>query len=211
MLENFWEATGRQLRHPHGFSGWVMGHLMCLVNRSPNALAIEELEVSDTDHVLEIGFGPGCALKLLANLARCGHVTGIDASPTMFALARSRNRHAILEGKMDLLMGSYDRLPLADHSVDRILAVNVAYFFGPDGRVLAEMHRVLKPNGKLVAYVTSEKSMRNWKFASAKTHRVFDESQLRDLFGTGCFQDRNLVIVSLRTFPGIYGLLAKIT
>ena len=183
---------------------------MCLVNRPPNAWAIEELEVSDTDHVLEIGFGPGCTLKLLAKLARCGHVTGIDASPTMFALARSRNRRAILEGKMDLLMGSCDRLPLADHSVDRILAVNVAYFFGPDGRVLAEMHRVLKPNGKLVVYVTSERSMRNWKFAGAKTHRVFDESKLRDLLGTGGFQNRNLMVLNLKIFPGIYGLLAKI-
>ena len=187
-----------------------MGHLMCLVNRPPNAWAIEELEVSDTDHVLEIGFGPGCALKLLAKLARCGHVTGIDASPTMFALARNRNRRAILEGKMDLLVGSCDRLPLADHSVDRILAVNVAYFFGSDGKALTEMHRVLKPNGKLVVYVTSEKSMKNWKFASAKTHRVFDESKLRNLLGTGGFQSRNLMVINLKIFPGIYGLLAKI-
>jgi len=183
---------------------------MCMVNRSPNALAIEALDVGDTDHVLEIGFGPGCALKLLAKLARRGHVTGIDASPTMFTQARSRNWRAILRGNMDLLTGSNDRLPLADHSIDRILAVNVAYFFGSKGLALAEMRRVLKPDGKLVVYVTSEKSMRNWKFASAKTHRIFDESKLRDLFEKSGFQDRNLMIESLRVFPGIYGLLAKI-
>lgn len=188
-----------------------MGHLMCLVNRRPNAMAIEELEVSCTDHVLEIGFGPGCALKLLAKLASCGHVTGIDASPTMLAQARARNRRAIIGGRMDLLTGSYDRLSLADHSVDRILAVNVAYFFGSDGEALTEMHRVLKPNGKLVLYVTSEKSMGNWKFASARTHRVFDESKFRNLLRTGGFQSRNLMISNLRIFPGIYGLLAKIT
>lgn len=211
MMEKFWEAIGRQLCHPHGFPGWVVGHLMCMVNRSPNALAIEALDVGDTDHVLEIGFGPGCALKQLAILARRGHVTGIDASPTMFAQARARNWRANIGGRMDLLTGSYDRLPLADHSVDRILAVNVAYFFAPDGKALAEMHRVLKPNGKLVVYVTSEKSMRNWKFASAKTHRIFDESKLRDLLGTGGFQCRNLMISNLRIFPGLYGLLAKIT
>jgi ubiquinone/menaquinone biosynthesis C-methylase UbiE len=209
-MVKFWEATGRQLRHPHGLSGQVMGHLMCLINRPPNALAIEALDVRDTDYVLEIGFGPGCALKLLAKLARRGHVTGIDTSPTMFAQACGRNRRAILGGKMDLLTGSYDRLPLADHSVDRILAVNVAYFFGSNGMELAEMRRVLKPDGQLVVYVTSEKSMRNWKFASVTTHRIFDESKLRDLLGTGGFQNRKLTIVNLRIFPGIFGLLAKI-
>jgi ubiquinone/menaquinone biosynthesis C-methylase UbiE len=78
-----------------------------------------------------------------------------------------------------------DMLPLADRSVDRILAVNVAYFFGSDGMTLAEMRRVLKPDGKLVVYVTSEKSMRNWRFASVKTHRFFDESKLRICSGRG--------------------------
>jgi len=209
-MQKFWETAGRQLRNPHGLSGWMMGHLMCLINHTPNAMAISALDIAESDHVLEIGFGPGCALKQLAKLARHGHVSGIDSSFTMFAQAHARNQHAIRLGKMDLHVLGSDRLPHGDHSVDRILAVNVAYFLGSDGRALAEMRRVLKPGGKLVIYVTRDSSMKNWKFASAKTHRLFNGAGLRAMLENSAFRDRSIAIKDVRLFPGIVGLLAEV-
>jgi ubiquinone/menaquinone biosynthesis C-methylase UbiE len=183
---------------------------MCLINRAPNAVAIAALGVGEHDHVLEVGFGPGCALRQLARIARHGHMSGIDPSPAMLDQARSRNRQAIHAGTMQLHVARHDSLPLPDSSVDRILAVNVAYFFNDGSGQLADLWRVLKPGGRLVIYVTTETSMRNWKFASTKSHRLFDTESLGKLLECERLQDSTSCIKSIRLPLGIEGLLAII-
>jgi ubiquinone/menaquinone biosynthesis C-methylase UbiE len=198
------------LRSPRGVPGRLLGHLMCLINRAPNAVAIAALGVGEHDHVLEIGFGPGCALRQLARIACHGHVSGIDPSPTMLHQARARNRQAIYAGAMELHVARHDSLPLPDGSVDRILAVNVAYFFREGSGQLNDMWRVLKPGGRLVIYVTTETSMRNWKFASAKSHRLFGTESLGNLLACERLRDSMSRIESIRLPLGIDALLAII-
>jgi ubiquinone/menaquinone biosynthesis C-methylase UbiE len=198
------------LRSPRGVPGRLLGNLMCLINHAPNAMAIAALGVGKHDHVLEVGFGPGCALRQLARIARLGHVSGIDPSPVMLDQASSRNREAIRAGAMELHVARHDGLPLPDGSIDRILAVNVAYFFNESSGQLADMWRVLKPGGRLVIYVTAETSMRNWKFASTKSHRLFDTQSLGELLACERLKDSMSRIESIRLPLGINGLLAVI-
>jgi ubiquinone/menaquinone biosynthesis C-methylase UbiE len=49
-------------------------------NRRRNAWVVSLLEVRRGDRVLEIGFGPGLAIRELARLATEGYVCGIDHS-----------------------------------------------------------------------------------------------------------------------------------
>jgi hypothetical protein len=49
-----------------------------------------------TDHVLEIGFGPGLAIQQVARLVPTGHVVGIDHSALMVQQAGRRNQAAVL-------------------------------------------------------------------------------------------------------------------
>ncbi|MGB8316239.1 MAG: class I SAM-dependent methyltransferase [Aestuariivirga sp.] len=210
-MEEFWDAVGRQLRNPRGMAGRLIGNVMGLINRVPNAAAIRALAIREDDHVLEIGFGPGCALKALAKLAPRGKVTGVDVSPVMVRQASARNRRALAEGRMELVLAPYEKLPLADHTVDRILAVNVAYFFDADGIVLSELRRVLRPGGKLVLYVTDRISMARWKFAGAKTHRTFDAAELRKFLQGGTFAESSVTVSQIQLPLGVAGLLAEIT
>src|SRR5271166_798513 len=102
ILDNFWEATGHQLRCPSGRAGIFAGIAMRFVNREPNRLAIEALRVQPEDSVLELGFGPGYAIKTLASLAPNGCVLGIDASPEMLVQATRLNARAIRQGQVKL-------------------------------------------------------------------------------------------------------------
>jgi arsenite methyltransferase len=55
----------RQLAHPEGMLGHVIGHLMNLRNARMNTFAIAQLAPMPADRVLKIGFGGGVAVRPL--------------------------------------------------------------------------------------------------------------------------------------------------
>ncbi len=77
----------------------------------------------------------------------------------MLAQASWRNRRAIGEGRVRLRLGRFDALPFAPESIDKILAVNVIYFFRKDADEIREAMRVLRPGGVMAVYATHRSTM----------------------------------------------------
>jgi SAM-dependent methyltransferase len=119
-------AVMTQFVRPHGFAGRLTGWEMALrpSNRKRNRWAVALLDVQPQDHILEIGFGPGLAIRELARRATDGFVLGIDHSEVMVRQAAVRNRAAVEQGRVELRLGS--ALDLRDFSemFDKALAVN---------------------------------------------------------------------------------------
>src|SRR3546814_518955 len=184
---------------------------MRLFNHVPNRAAVDALEVSTDDTVLDLGFGPGQATQRLAKRASKGKVFGIDQSPLMLEQASKRNRRAISDGRVSLSQGVFTTLPFADDSFDRILAVNVIYFWYDMPRVLSEIHRVLRAKGRLVIYATDKVSMQHWTFAGAETHRHFDADSLRDIFNGSEFAACEITITQIKLPGKTQGLLATVS
>ena len=207
-LDGVWKAIGRQLRHPSGLGGRVIGHAMAIANRRPNRMAIDALEIVPGDVVLELGFGPGRAVEQLASLIGDGQVLGIDQSAAMLTLASRHNRRAITRGRVSLRHGTFDALPWPTASVDKILAVNTAYFFGADAVEIQEARRVLRPGGLMALYATDASVMARWKFSGPDTHRTFDRDGLAALLRTGGFDPDDITILPADAGFGITGLLA---
>ena len=205
---SFWHRVGRQLQHPHGHTGQVVGHAMRLLNTKPNRLAIESLSIGLCDHVLELGFGPGQAISQMAKLAPLGKIYGVDASPAMLAQAMRRNRSAVAAGKVSLWLGEFTPLAMADSSLDKILAVNVVYFWQEATMVVAECRRVLRPGGKISIYATDASSMQRWKFAGQDTHTLYTADDLHDLLLQGGFAQNEISIETVMLPTGIKGILA---
>ncbi len=133
---------------------------------------------------------------------------GIDRSPEMLNLAARRNRAAVAESRLDLRLGSFDTLPWDAGAVDKILAVNVAYFFAQDAREIAEAYRVLKPGGLMAVYVTDKSTMSHWKFSGPDTHTLYDEDDLRALMARRGFHPLEVSIRTMQLAFDIRGLLA---
>jgi len=184
---------------------------MEVANRRPNRAAIAALDVRPNDDVLEVGFGPGAAIRALAALAPAGRIYGVDRSQVMLDLARRRNRAAIRSGQVVLKLGSFDSLPLPDRSVSKILAVNVVYFWSDPAPVLKELNRVLRPGGGISIYATDASTMRRWKFATEETHRRFDSDALAKLLQSGDFGGDTISITEVRPAFGVRGLIATAT
>ena len=137
----------RMFGKPRGFLGRCGGIIMAHTNDDCAAWVIELLEVKSNETVLEVGFGPGVAIKRLSEAA--GHVTGIDQSREMVAQARARNANAIKSGRVELCHGSVSNLPFADNTFHKAIAVNSMQIW-PDTIVgLRGMWRVMKSGGTI--------------------------------------------------------------
>jgi SAM-dependent methyltransferase len=94
------------------------------------------MDVQPSDRVLEIGFGPGLAIREIARRATVGSVVGIDRSAVMRAQAARRNAAAIRAGRVSLMVASIDDSPAFDRPFDKILAVNnMGFWTEPDLRL----------------------------------------------------------------------------
>jgi len=97
--------------------------------------------------ILDIGCGTGSLLKLYQETG-C-KVTGIDSSPSMLNICKSK-----LDGLGELHLGDASNLPFLDESFDLVLSVITIHEMPPAVRssVMKEAKRVLKRNGRYIIY-----------------------------------------------------------
>src|SRR5215831_6369738 len=120
------QAIRSQFMRPRGFAGWLVGWEMALrsSNRQRNVWAVGLLGVEPSDRVLEIGFGPGIAIRELSRRATHGFVCGVDHSDVMVRQATRRNADAIRAGRVALLCSAAEHLQAFAEPFDKVLAVN---------------------------------------------------------------------------------------
>ncbi|MGE0492076.1 MAG: arsenite methyltransferase [Vulcanimicrobiota bacterium] len=112
-----------------------------------NPLATAHLKPGEV--VVDLGSGGGLDVFLAAaQVGPTGKAIGIDMTPQMLELARA---NAVKGGyqNVEFLEGQIDDLPLSDASADVVIS-NCVINLAPDKRkVFQEMHRVLKPGGRV--------------------------------------------------------------
>jgi ubiquinone/menaquinone biosynthesis C-methylase UbiE len=123
---------------------------MDVFNRSAHKHALERLAVQPSDRILEIGFGTGQLIGMLAKAASSGFVAGVDPSPLMLSTAWKRNERWIHAGRVDLRLGTASSLAWADGTFDKATALHNFQFWSDPEHDLSEVARVLRPGGLLL-------------------------------------------------------------
>jgi arsenite methyltransferase len=118
------------------------------------------LEPREGEHILDVGLGPGLLVAdLAAVVGHTGHVTGVEISDSMLALARRRFESSAVADRVTLVKGDAAELPFPDASFDAATSTQV-YEYVPDvDRALAELYRVLRPGGRALVLDTDWASM----------------------------------------------------
>ena len=98
--------------------------------------------------ILEIGFGPGLAIRELSRRATQGLVCGVDHSAVMVRQATRRNAAAVRVGRVDLRLGSAEHLPTFAEPFDKVLAVNTMGMWREPDEGLNALHRLMRPGGR---------------------------------------------------------------
>ena len=95
--------------------------------------------------VLEVATGTGLIAKHIVKAA--AHIEATDASVEMIAEAKRDNQSA----KLHFSVQDMFRLPYADKSFDVVIVSNALHIVPQPEKALAEIHRVLKDDGVLIA------------------------------------------------------------
>lgn len=134
---------------PSGLLGKIGGRILSITNKELNEWTVSLLEIKSNDKVLEIGFGPGVAAKMISSLIDDGLYIGIDPSEVMLSQARSRNDDAVQNGNVKLIQSIVENLPMFDEPFDKIFSINSIIFWEDPIERLKDLRRQLTPKGQI--------------------------------------------------------------
>ena len=108
------------------------------------------LNASTGERILDVGCGPGfyCA-ELLDEVGPDGNLVGLDSSPHMLALAARRCQD---HDNVEFHEADATSLPVEDAGFDAALCVQVLEYVPDVSAGLAELHRALRPGGRVLVW-----------------------------------------------------------
>jgi SAM-dependent methyltransferase len=111
----------------------------------------EGLSLEPGSTVIDVGCGLGGPARYLAATHGC-RVTGIDLSRPFTDVARTLTERVGLSASVTYRQADALDLPFADRAFDHAWTQHVAMNIADKGRFYANIHRVLKPAGRLAIY-----------------------------------------------------------
>jgi SAM-dependent methyltransferase len=170
-----WRA---QFGCPTGWIGFLVGELMARKNARMNRFAVDVLDPQAGDQVLEIGFGPGTTLAMIADRMPEGEIAGLDLSDVMVRQAARRNLDHLLSRRMEISQGSVANLPFEYGRFNKVLAVNNYQLWPNQELNLIEVRRVLREGGTLVLTLRRKNPDKLLQFAPG-----FDDDEIEETVG----------------------------
>jgi SAM-dependent methyltransferase len=135
VYERFWRPLG----------GCVLMGALGPGTSDERRMALEMLDLSSDDRVLDVGCGPGNFAREFARVADSGLVVGLDASRTMLAQAVRHGERRNLA----YVLGDASAVPFRDASFDAVCCFAALYLIEHPFRAIDELVRVLAPGGRL--------------------------------------------------------------
>lgn len=113
------------------------------------SMLLEAASIQDTESVLDIGCGTGTLLVTIANRAPAAKLTGLDADPSILAIADQK-----LSAKRiacELVESRSTDMPFADASFDHVVSTLFFHHLTAADKqaTISEIHRVLRPGGSV--------------------------------------------------------------
>ena len=107
--------------------------------------------IQPNTRVLDVGCGIGGPARLLAGEFAC-HVTGVDLTEEFCYTATRLSEMVALSDRLEFRCADALDLPFAPETFDTAWTQHASMNIAGKSRLYSEIHRVLKPNGRLALY-----------------------------------------------------------
>ena len=145
--------------------------------------------LADSDwFVGDLGCGTGQVTAALAPFV--ARVVAVDASAAMLQAAKKRLQDV---ENVDLRRGDLEALPIDDSRLDTAVLTLVLHHVAEPARALAEVSRVLKPNGRIIAVDMLPHDRESYRQQMGHVWLGFSEEQMRRLMTESGFTDVRIV------------------
>jgi ubiquinone/menaquinone biosynthesis C-methylase UbiE len=124
----------------------LQSEIYALIGRNPrsNRLLPSIAELSPSHEVLDIGCGPGAAVRAAAGAV--ARAVGVDRSEAMVEIARRRSARF---DNVEFVVAAAEELPFPEAAFDRVWTIQSFHHWADPERGIAEARRVLRPQGRL--------------------------------------------------------------
>ena len=152
------QAPVRHLSHVNFlFTGWrsrIYDLTMAQLTRKLYQRVIDDLALMGLDQgqVLDAGTGPGTLARDIARSQPQLQVYGVDLSVEMMQVAREHAQREQLAQRVHFDAGNIGHLPYPDHSFDVIVSTISMHHWYELEQPFRDLHRVLRPGGRLLIY-----------------------------------------------------------
>ena len=177
-----------------------------------NPIAVAELRAGE--RVLDLGSGGGIDVLLSARrVGPTGFAYGVDMTDEMLALAEQNKAKAGLDN-VAFLKGTIEKVPLPDDSVDVVISNCVINLSTDKPAVLAEMFRVLAPDGRIgISDVVAEDHLTSADRAERGSYvgciaGALSRSEYLDGLGAVGFTDAEVTFTH-EAAPGMHGAIVR--
>ena len=117
---------------------------------------VEVIDPQPGERIVDIGCGPGLLThELEPAVGSAGRIVGVDSSTAMLELARKRCGQL---PNVEFIESDATDIAVDDASADVVTCIQVLLYVDDVEKALQEMHRVLKPGGRVVILETDWRS-----------------------------------------------------
>jgi SAM-dependent methyltransferase len=178
---------GEQTNRPSGPFGWLAAVVMMVGGQAQchHRQVAGLLRLRPDDRLLDVGCGSGLFLRRYC--AGVGSIAGVDHSAVQIALARRVLGPRLAEGTAAVVLGDAAALPWPDQTFTAVACNSLMCIVNTEPAV-REMHRVLRPGGRIVVAADHHESAgaasadeRRWGW------RAWTDADLRGLLATAGF------------------------
>ena len=106
---------------------------------------IKNIKLSNKDNIIaDIGCGTGYVFELISKKYKKKNIKfyGVDPAKGMLKIAKKK----IKDKRVDFLEGSFEKIPLKNNSVDRVISTLSLHWATSIDKGLKELKRIIKPN-----------------------------------------------------------------
>lgn len=114
-------------------------------NPKSTKLTVSHADLQSSDEVLDIGCGPGGAVRLAAEQAT--RAVGVDASEPMIAIAAQRSAHV---ANASFHVSPAESLAFDDDSFTVVWTIQSWHHWNDPSQAFQEVRRILKPGGRFM-------------------------------------------------------------
>ena len=113
--------------------------------------AVSEFKSLENKTILDVATGTAdIPLEIVKRYPKPMQIIGMDFSLSMLKVGNKKISNNKLNNNIKLIPGAAENIPFKDHSFDGVIASFGVRNFMDTKQGLLEMHRILKPNGKII-------------------------------------------------------------
>jgi cyclopropane fatty-acyl-phospholipid synthase-like methyltransferase len=181
MLRKF---IASHLKKPSGLPGIFTSNFMIKNNQKNYDRLVKDLVIHPGDKLLEIGYGPGVGINMVAKLCPSCTIHGIDFSKLMYQRASNYNKEFIDDGRVDLRFGDFLESTF-DSSYDIVFCLNVVYFWNELIPPFRKVWSILKEGGRFHIFMAHKNMLIEKKAPDSVFNKYSLEQVMEALHAAG--------------------------